>query len=133
MVPVFWHFLDEVSFVTFFVLNIFLQLMSLSAGLKPSNSRTLVGCLPTAHLVSISLTFYEQIFRKKVFCAAFNVLTIWVCNFWQKDFGAKVTNKMSVKLTPALSHIFNNFEMLYSSLAYLTIKVWLFFTLIINF
>jgi hypothetical protein len=26
------------------------------------------------------------------------VLTIWVCNFWQKDFGAKDAHKMSVKL-----------------------------------
>ncbi len=28
------------------------------------------------------------------------MLTIWVCNFWQKDFGAKAAHKMLVKLTP---------------------------------
>jgi hypothetical protein len=32
---------------------------------------------------------------------SFYVLTIWVCNFWRKDFGAKVANKMLVKLTHA--------------------------------
>jgi len=30
------------------------------------------------------------------------VLTIWACNFWQKDFGAKVAHKMLMKLTPGL-------------------------------
>jgi hypothetical protein len=30
----------------------------------------------------------------------FYVLKIWVCNFWQKDFGAKAAHKMLVKLTP---------------------------------
>jgi hypothetical protein len=29
------------------------------------------------------------------------VLTIWACNFWQKDFGANTAHKMLVKLTPA--------------------------------
>jgi len=33
----------------------------------------------------------------------FYVLTIWVCNFWQKDFGAKAAHKMLVKLTPGLA------------------------------
>jgi hypothetical protein len=28
------------------------------------------------------------------------MLTILVCNFWQKDFGAKAAHKMLVKLTP---------------------------------
>jgi len=28
------------------------------------------------------------------------VLTIWVCKFWGKDFGAKAAHKMFVKLTP---------------------------------
>jgi hypothetical protein len=28
------------------------------------------------------------------------VLTIWVYNFWQNDFGAKAAHKMLVKLTP---------------------------------
>jgi hypothetical protein len=30
----------------------------------------------------------------------FYVHTIWVCNFWQKYFGAKAAHKMLVKLTP---------------------------------
>jgi hypothetical protein len=28
------------------------------------------------------------------------VFTIWVCNFWRKNFGAKAAHKMLVKLTP---------------------------------
>jgi hypothetical protein len=32
----------------------------------------------------------------------FYVLTIWVCNFWQKEFGAKAVHKMLVKLTPGM-------------------------------
>ncbi len=28
------------------------------------------------------------------------MLTNWVCNFWQKDFGANATHKMMEKLTP---------------------------------
>jgi hypothetical protein len=28
------------------------------------------------------------------------VLTIWVCNFLQNDFGAKAAHKMLVQLTP---------------------------------
>jgi hypothetical protein len=44
-----------------------------------------------------------------ILCAAFSyqsslhslyVLTIWVSNFWRKDFGAKAAHKMLVKLTP---------------------------------
>jgi len=31
---------------------------------------------------------------------SFYVFTIWVGNFWQKDFGAKAAHKMLVKLTP---------------------------------
>jgi hypothetical protein len=31
---------------------------------------------------------------------SFYVLTIWVCNFLRKDFGAKAAHKMLVKLTP---------------------------------
>ncbi len=27
------------------------------------------------------------------------MLTIWVCNFWQKDFGAKAAHKILLKLT----------------------------------
>ncbi len=38
----------------------------------------------------------------------FSVLTVWVCNFWQKDFGAKAAHKMSVKLTPDQSILQKN-------------------------
>jgi hypothetical protein len=64
---------------------------------------------PCFHLVSISQIFYEQLFHMKVFCAAFSyesflcsfyMLTIWVCNFLRKDFGAKAAHKMLVKWTP---------------------------------
>jgi hypothetical protein len=30
----------------------------------------------------------------------FYVLAIWVCIFWQKDFGTKAAHKMLVKLIP---------------------------------
>jgi hypothetical protein len=39
-------------------------------------------------------------FSYESFLHHFYVLTIWVCNFWQKDFGAKAAHKMLVKLTP---------------------------------
>jgi hypothetical protein len=35
----------------------------------------------------------------KSFLRSFVVLTIWVCKFWQKDFGAKAAYKMLVKWT----------------------------------
>jgi hypothetical protein len=53
-------------------------------------------------LVSISPIFYEQLFHTEVFLPSFYVLTIWVCAFWQKDFGAKAAHKMLPKLTPSL-------------------------------
>ncbi len=39
-------------------------------------------------------------FSYKSFLRSFYVLTIWVCNFWRKEFGAKAAHKMLVKLTP---------------------------------
>jgi hypothetical protein len=36
----------------------------------------------------------------KVFCAAFMCLQFGFVIFWQKDFGAKATHKMLVKLIP---------------------------------
>jgi hypothetical protein len=44
----------------------------------------------------------RQIFCTKVFLCSFSVLTIWVCIFWRKDFGAKAAHKMLVKVTPRL-------------------------------
>jgi hypothetical protein len=52
--------------------------------------------------VSISPIFYEQLFRMKVFCAAFMCLQFGFVIFWQKDFGAKAAHKMLVKLTPGV-------------------------------
>jgi hypothetical protein len=50
--------------------------------------------------VSISPIFYKQLFHTKVLCAAFMCLQFWFVIFWRKDFGAKATRKMLVKLTP---------------------------------
>jgi hypothetical protein len=55
------------------------------------------------HLVLISPTFYEQLSRTKVFCAAFLCLQCGFVIFWQKYFGAKAAHKMLVKLTPGCS------------------------------
>ena len=43
-------------------------------------------------MLSISPTFYEQLFGTKVFCAA--VLTFCVCKFWQKKIGMKAAHKI---------------------------------------
>jgi hypothetical protein len=50
--------------------------------------------------VSISPIFYEQLFHKKVFCAAFMCLKFGFVIFWREDFGVKDAHKMLVKLTP---------------------------------
>jgi hypothetical protein len=50
--------------------------------------------------VSISAIFYEQLFRMKVFCAAFMCLQFGFVIFGRKDFGAKAAHKMLVKWTP---------------------------------
>jgi hypothetical protein len=42
-------------------------------------------------------------FSYEIFLRSFYVFTIWVCNFWQKDFGAKAAHKMLVKLTPGVN------------------------------
>ena len=55
-----------------------------------------------ASQVSISPAFYEQLFRKKVFCAAFMCLQFGLVIFWRKDFGAKAAYKMLVKLMPGV-------------------------------
>ncbi len=39
-------------------------------------------------------------FSYESFLRRFYVLTIWVCIFWQMDFGAKAAHKMLVKLPP---------------------------------
>ena len=49
--------------------------------------------------MSISPTFYEQLFCTKVFCTAFMCLQFGFVIFWQKKIGAKAAHKMLVKLT----------------------------------
>jgi hypothetical protein len=58
--------------------------------------------LRTWSLVSISPTFYEQLFHTKVICAAFMCVKFGFVIFWQKDFGANAAIKMLVKLTPGV-------------------------------
>ena len=56
---------------------------------------------PCRNQVSISPTFYEQLFRRKVFWAAFLYLRLRFVFFWQKEIGKKAACKMLVKLTAA--------------------------------
>ena len=49
--------------------------------------------------VSISSTFYERLFRTKVFWAAFLYLKLRFIIFWRKEISAKAARKMLVKLT----------------------------------
>ncbi len=58
--------------------------------------------------VPISPIFYEQLFRTKVFCAAFTCLQFGFVIFWRKIFGAKAAHKMLVKLTLLL--VFKMFD-----------------------
>jgi len=41
------------------------------------------------NLVSISATFYEQLFHTKVFCADMMCLQFGFVIFWRNNFGAK--------------------------------------------
>ena len=52
--------------------------------------------------VSISPTFYEQLFCTKVFWAAFLYLHCRFVIFWCKEIGAKAARKMLVKLTTGM-------------------------------
>ena len=55
--------------------------------------------------MSISPTFYEQLFCTKVFrAAAFLYLNCWFILFWRKEIGAKTAYTMLVKLTPWFTH-----------------------------
>ncbi len=42
----------------------------------------------------------QAAFSYESFLCSFDVLTVWVCNFLAKDFGAKAAHKILVKLTP---------------------------------
>jgi hypothetical protein len=52
--------------------------------------------IPGVNFTNILLAAFSY---KSSLCS-FYVLTIWVVNFWRKDFGAKAAHKMLVKLTP---------------------------------
>ena len=54
--------------------------------------------------LSISPTFYKQLFHTKVLCVPFMCLQFGFVFFWRKDFGAKAAHKMLVKLTPGKCH-----------------------------
>ncbi len=50
--------------------------------------------------MSISPTFYDQLFCTKVFCASYSLLTVRVCNFFIEMISAKKGGrKMLVKIT----------------------------------
>ncbi len=55
-----------------------------------------------AELASISPTFYEQLFRTKVICAAFMCLQIGFVIFLAKGFWRKAAHKLLVKLTTGI-------------------------------
>jgi len=45
--------------------------------------------------VSISPTFYWQLFSDESFFQSFSLITVWLCNFfWHKEIGAKAACKM---------------------------------------
>ena len=52
-------------------------------------------------VVSISPTFYEQVFCTKVFCEASLCLQFGFVLFWQKEIDTKAARNVLVKLTTA--------------------------------
>jgi len=59
-------------------------------------------------MVSISQTFYKQLFVQKCFLSSFLLLSVWLCNFLtQKNIGTKAACKMLVKLTLSDSVLFD--------------------------
>jgi hypothetical protein len=52
--------------------------------------------------VNFTNILHKPLFRMKIFCTAFMCLQFGFVIFWQKDFGAKVGHKMSVKLQPGM-------------------------------
>jgi len=65
-------------------------------------TKNLLKYWPAPHRdqVSNSPIFYEQLFCKKVFCAAFIYLQFDFVIVWQKSISTKDARKMLVKLTP---------------------------------
>jgi len=50
--------------------------------------------------VSISSTFFCKKSLYKSALQNFSLITVWLCNFWRKEIGAKAAHKMLVELTP---------------------------------
>ena len=73
--------------------------------------------IPHVLLVSISATFYKQLFCTKAFCAAFLYLQFVFVIFWQKEIGAKAACKVLVKLTSFCTHTFSCFLILFRTSA----------------
>jgi len=48
--------------------------------------------------LSISPTFYKQLFQTKVFCTAFLCSELGFVIFWQKNIGAKAAHKVLAAL-----------------------------------
>jgi hypothetical protein len=57
--------------------------------------------------VSISQTFFVQLFVQKCSEQLYSPLKVCICIFWQKDIGKKAAHKMLVKLTKGIN--FTNF------------------------
>ena len=55
--------------------------------------------------MSISPTFYEQLFRTQVSCSAFLCLQFGFVIFCQKEIGAKATGEILVKLSSCYSRV----------------------------
>jgi len=54
--------------------------------------------------VSISPTFYEQLFCTKLFCSAFLYVQVGFVIFWPKNNGAKAAYKMLVKMISSVTY-----------------------------
>jgi hypothetical protein len=52
--------------------------------------------------MTISPTFYEQIFCSKEFCKVFLKLQLGFVIFWPNNIGAKAGGKMLAELTPSV-------------------------------
>ncbi len=69
--------------------------------------KLLIKCWWTWLQVSISLTFYNQLFSTKLFCAAYMCLHLWFVTFLMKKIGTKAARKMLVKFACGSSKSLN--------------------------
>ena len=105
--------------------------------LKTANCKLLFTCNTVffyriASWGSISTTFYEQLFLYKIVSLSFLVLTVWVCNFCQKEIIAKAACELLLKLTPGLMSVFSFPEMNLSTFASKSDRGWLYSWLMHN-